>query len=244
MSAVALRSLTSDNTTKNQHYLIARLEQEIVLRNGARPESPPVKVKTIVQKEEEEKTIRRQERAKRRSRRSDGAFSDEENGEPVSALDLDGPPPRRHQLGAGEEEEYETPERPLAKKRKIHDHEGDEKRVTWDHGLFTTTVLDDITPGTRARTKDPPKQKGCIGRNAQVRPGPSFGFGLDGNLCTLFKLDSLGNLCDAEIPLASLVEETIVVKKFVYENDEVQEPTVEVVPAAKNTRSRSKKTKS
>jgi hypothetical protein len=57
-------------------------------------------------------------------------------------------------------------------------------------------------------------------------------------------LDNLGNLPNADAPLADLVHENIVVKKFVYDNDpeaEVAQPTPVLAP--KNTRSRGKKSK-
>jgi hypothetical protein len=53
-------------------------------------------------------------------------------------------------------------------------------------------------------------------------------------------LDNLGNLLNADSPLADLVEEPVIVKKFVYDNDVEPEPPVIVV---KNTRLRSKKGK-
>jgi hypothetical protein len=53
-------------------------------------------------------------------------------------------------------------------------------------------------------------------------------------------LDTLGNLPNADAPLTELVEESIVVKKFIYDND--VEPVQEVI-VMKNTRLRSKKGK-
>jgi hypothetical protein len=54
------------------------------------------------------------------------------------------------------------------------------------------------------------------------------------------RLDTHGNLPNADAPLADLVYENIVVKKFVYDND--PEPPTRVL-VVKNTRSRSKKAK-
>jgi hypothetical protein len=51
------------------------------------------------------------------------------------------------------------------------------------------------------------------------------------------RLDPLGNHPNAESPLKDLVEENIVVKKFVYDNDEPVLPVIVV----KNTRSKAKK---
>ena len=68
MSATALKQLTMTNTVRNQHYLSARLETEVIKKDGARPESPMVKIKTIAQRQLEEQTEQRTERAKRRAR--------------------------------------------------------------------------------------------------------------------------------------------------------------------------------
>jgi hypothetical protein len=64
------------------------------------------------------------------------------------------------------------------------------------------------------------------------------------DLCTdldiqALRLDTLGNIINADSPLTDLVHENIVVKKFVYDNDVEPE-----VPIVKTTRSRSKKAKS
>jgi hypothetical protein len=58
-------------------------------------------------------------------------------------------------------------------------------------------------------------------------------------------LDPLGNLVNVEVPLTGLQEERVVVKKFVYDNDELETPpVVETIPVVKNTRSRKGKGKS
>ena len=53
-------------------------------------------------------------------------------------------------------------------------------------------------------------------------------------------LDTLGNLPNADSPLTELIQENVVVKKFVYDND--VEPVQQVL-VVKNTRLRSKKGK-
>src|ERR1700722_2651351 len=68
MSAVALRALTSSNTAKNQKYVAAKLETEVVRKEGMRPDSPAVKMKTILQRQEEERERQKKERADRRAR--------------------------------------------------------------------------------------------------------------------------------------------------------------------------------
>lgn len=55
------------------------------------------------------------------------------------------------------------------------------------------------------------------------------------------RLNTLGNL-DNESPLKNLIQENIVVKKFVYDTD--TEPELPPVVVVKNTRSKAKKGKS
>jgi len=55
------------------------------------------------------------------------------------------------------------------------------------------------------------------------------------------RLDTLGNLPQADSPLTDLVEENITIKKFVYDND--VEPVPELI-VAKSTRSKGKKSRS
>lgn len=68
----------------------------------------------------------------------------------------------------------------------------------------------------------------------------TYGFVLIQHSSKAVLLDTLGNLPDADAPLTELVEENVVVKKFVYDND--VEPVQEIV-VVKNTRLRSKKGK-
>ena len=63
------------------------------------------------------------------------------------------------------------------------------------------------------------------------------------------RLDTLGNVLNAELPVGGLVKEHIVVKKFVFDDDEAPEiaapaPPPLPPPAPKNSRSKSKKAKS
>ena len=54
LTITALKNLTADNTTKNQK-VVSLMETEIVKREGKRPESPVVKLRTIAEKASEEK---------------------------------------------------------------------------------------------------------------------------------------------------------------------------------------------
>ncbi|KAG6911512.1 hypothetical protein DXG01_014586 [Tephrocybe rancida] len=237
MSATALRALTTSNTVRNQRYLAAKLETEVIRKEGDRPESPAVKIKTVSQREQDEKGRQRKDRAARRARlsgegveslgdedgRSDGDTGDDSDWDDMSRS----PTPKRHKRGPGEEEDYKTPLRKL-RKLKLGDDDTEEstefeRRVKWDRGLFTTIYLDQVKLGTRRPPKENIATKGCLAPTAKT-----------------LTLDNLGNLPYADSPLTDLVEENVVVKKFVYDND--AEAVEEVV--VKNTRARSKKGKS
>jgi hypothetical protein len=189
MSATALKNLTATNTVKNQAYLSVKLETAIIRKDGARPESPMVKIKTVAQREDEEKDRRKQERAARAARRSAGSNVSEIPGssdlEPDSEDESDdlfsnarqGTPDGlpKHQRGAGEEEDYETPNRAFKRMKLTEDGqeevmEEQKKRVKWDRGLFTVVFLDEVKLGTRAYSKTVPQTKGCLAPTAKVRP--------------------------------------------------------------------------
>ncbi|KAG6897796.1 hypothetical protein C0992_010872 [Termitomyces sp. T32_za158] len=237
MSATALRALTTSNTVRNQRYLAAKLETEIIRREGDRPESPAVKIKTVLQREQEEKKRRRKERAVRRGRSGEtgGNFDDKDrhsDKDTENESDWDdqsaSPSPKRHKRGPGDEEEYKTPVRKLGRLKLVDDDDKEEsveneRRVKWDRGLFTTISLDQVKLGTRRPPMENIIIKGCLAPAAKTLP-----------------LDNLGNLPYADIPLKELVEENVVVKRFVYDND--VEAVEEVI--VKNTRARNKKGKS
>ncbi|KAJ6596871.1 hypothetical protein DFH09DRAFT_1132965 [Mycena vulgaris] len=235
MTAVALKALTSSNTTKNQKYLAARLETEVVRKEGARPESPAVKIRTIAQREQEEKSTQRKARAARRARKSDEGLSETDGLSDAGDLsmvdmysdDVDSSPVRRHRRGPGDEEDYETPKvgRPAKRARSgsasDEEEQVEKKRVKWHRGLSTAVFLDEVEPRTKARPKENVVKKGCLAPTAKA-----------------LRLDPLGNHPNAESPLKDLVEENVVVKKFVYDNDDESVLPVIVV---KNTRSKAKK---
>lgn len=244
MSAVALQALTTSNTTKNQE-IFAKLEREVIRKEGIRPESPAIKVRTISQKQREMRDRQRLERAERRARRSedgpglsDGEGASEVGDQSILGFDSehdenDGVVWTRHRRGPGEVEDYETPvrsDRPVKRLRfgegPQQDEERDRKRVKWHHGLSTEIYLDELHPRSHSWTKDFVIEKGCLAPTSK-------------NL----RLDMLGNVLDAEQhPLIDLHPENIVVKKFVYDND--NEVVVKEVMPPKITRSKSKKLKS
>ncbi|EIW85204.1 hypothetical protein CONPUDRAFT_150038 [Coniophora puteana RWD-64-598 SS2] len=246
LSAIALKALTNSNTEKNQRLITATLEMETIRKDGLRPESPTVKMRTIVQKQQEEQDRRRSERAERRARRSEEGSvasdiansSDTEDGfvqvteDPGQSRSKDLP---KHRRGPGDEEDYETPEkipRPLKRLKFALEREEVAERmqrqVKWDRGLSTTIYLDDIVPNPKSRPKEFTISKGCLASESKNR-----------------RLDTMGNLMDAEnTPLTDLEPVNVVVKKFVYDNDLEAEPEPTPPPPPPKTRSRSKKAKS
>lgn len=185
MSITALKDLTTSNTARNQEYLIAKLETEVVRKEGVRPESPAVKIRTIVQRQMEDKLKERAERASRRARRSDGdmmssdieGFSDVGYSSPCEDRfgESSREPLPRHRRGPGDEEDYETPERPDQHKEtrlfvEADDQGGEpERRVKWDRGLFTAVYLDEVKLGSRQPLKENRSLKGILAPTAKVR---------------------------------------------------------------------------
>ncbi|KAI0054052.1 hypothetical protein FA95DRAFT_1579112 [Auriscalpium vulgare] len=250
MSATALKALTNSNTTRNQHYVIV-LETEVIRMTGSRPESPTTKVRTVLEKQKEDKARGRKERAERRARRSsssglDGDEGDEGDGgdsadlSMMSSDDFDamGPngQPLRHRRGAGEEEDFMTPDRPdrPAKRARLgsveREEEGDReaKRVRWDRGLFKIIYFEvgklELDGTERAKSLPPtPNPKGALAGSAKA-----------------LRLDSLGNLVNCSSPLKDVVPENVTVKKFVYDSDVVEEePPPKPVSKGKGKRAKS-----
>ena len=153
---------------KNQK-VVSLLETEIVKREGKRPESPVVKLRTIAEKASEEKAKQREERAQRRAKRSDSEV------EPLDVNDLPLEEDGRHRRGAGEEEEYESPERPTQPMKPLEVDGSEEteavmvkgRRVQWDRLLFTAVFIDEI-PEKPLRPPEQKLGKGCLSQAAKV----------------------------------------------------------------------------
>ncbi|KXN82097.1 hypothetical protein AN958_03255 [Leucoagaricus sp. SymC.cos] len=229
MSMTALKALTANNTVRNQQYAVANLETEIVRRDGTRPESPAVKIKTIVQRQQEEKIKQREERAARRAKRH--GYNSLEDGENVNDAGYESPTPAsdlqdlhlgnvlaKHRRGAGDEEDYETP------LKIIDGGVNGKRRVRWDRGLYTEVFLDEVVSGAKMPLKENMALKGCLTPSAKT-----------------VRLDTLGNLSDSEDALLNLTQEQVIVKKFVYDDDVEAVPQQPVTPIVRNTRSKSKK---
>jgi hypothetical protein len=160
MSATALKALTTSNTTKNQHNLVAVLEKEVIRKPGKRPGSPTTSVQTIEEKRRLEQGKGRRERAERRARRSSETLEDSSlisDDEESLPLGPDGRP-LRHRRGPGDDEDYETPERIERPEKRMRIHEAGErgeevetKTVRWDRGLYTTIYFDDLPLQSRMR---------------------------------------------------------------------------------------------
>lgn len=173
LTNVALQALTLKNTERNQHYY-ATLETHIVRRDGNRPESPGMKVRTIAQRLQDEKEQGRAVRAERRARRSSGsAYEEGDSWVEDSIMDDDEeevkPEEVKHRRGAGEVEDYETPVKPLPGLFGAGMENGQvRKGIKWDKMLFTEVYIDEILP-------QPPKpaplngRKGCLTHRAKVR---------------------------------------------------------------------------
>ncbi|KAH7889713.1 hypothetical protein F5I97DRAFT_1924231 [Phlebopus sp. FC_14] len=232
MSATELKALTTSNTTKNQQT-VATFATEVIRREGHRPESPTTKARTILQKQQEERGMRRKERAERRARRSDGPGASDTQPSGQAPFDFSIEHNENINEGAsrhrrGKEEDFETPEDLEHPFKRIKCDEGAGKnktikQVKWHDGLSTVVYLEDLHPKPKSRSKDFVIEKGCLAPAAK-------------NL----QLDTLGNIVDiGNRPFPELVPEHIVVKKFLYDNDIESEP----VPT-RTTRSKSRKAKS
>jgi hypothetical protein len=114
ITAKELEAITLLNTSRNE-VEFNFIDRKPFKKAGPRPPSP--KVRTIAEREEEEKRLGREARAKRRgSGRGDESFDQENTDGPPSLADL--LPPLKHVRGAGEVEDYQTPARPLKRGRK------------------------------------------------------------------------------------------------------------------------------
>ncbi|KAI9446476.1 hypothetical protein H4582DRAFT_1804019 [Lactarius indigo] len=210
MSAVTLKALTNTNTARNQHNLAAILETEVVRKPGNRPGSPGTKVRTIEEKRKLEQGKERRERAERRARRASEPQEDSSlTSEDEANLPL-GPDgrPVRHRRGPGDDEEYESPERPRTRTymgEAGKPEETEAKTVRWDRGLFTMIYFDDLPLQSRTheRSQTPVAHtRGALASSAKA-----------------LRLDSLGNLVNATSPMKDIVRENVTIKKFVYDDD-------------------------
>ncbi|KAL5529175.1 hypothetical protein ACEPAG_5149 [Sanghuangporus baumii] len=161
-NGLALKTLTNNNTTRNQNYH-AQLEMHIVRKAGEqRPESPTMKLRTITEKQKEDQDKMRAERARRRRGESDASELEGRAGAQSS----------KHRRGPGDEEDYETPVRP---------NDG-RKAVKWDRGLEVSVFLDEIEVHPkkyRAQEGASCPRKGCLVPTPNQKPLDGLGNPLD-----------------------------------------------------------------
>ncbi|QRV87858.1 proteoglycan 4 [Ceratobasidium sp. AG-Ba] len=138
-----LERLTRENTEKNNVYACT-LEMTEAFKDEPRPASPSLRVRTKAQKAKE---TERQERAERAQRRSAS------RGETSSAAETATPePPSGHMLAPGDEEVYESPDRPG-------------RRVRWARSLVHDDVgVDNTDPGSAAGSVG----RGCLTRTYEL----------------------------------------------------------------------------
>lgn len=188
MTAVALKTLTNANTLRNQQYIAAKLETEVIRKSGCRPTSPTVKVRTALQRVQDDKGRLRRERAQRRAQGAGALQSsqDDDCDEPgelelpsFSGLDLNAHDRdaysdnhNGHRRGAGEDENYKTPERQLKRLRLTDDPDPSEtregRRVKWDKSLFEAVFINEVQLGTRPLSKNPASRQGCLALASKV----------------------------------------------------------------------------
>ncbi|KIJ44376.1 hypothetical protein M422DRAFT_779459 [Sphaerobolus stellatus SS14] len=199
-----IKILTDDNTRRNMEVVV-ELEKMIVRKPGPRPPSPTTKVRTVLEKSQEERAKGRGERAERRRRRAEGsdvtASSDNEDAHARSSPT----PPQKHIQAPGDDEEYESPEKQAKPSRR--DPNKIAKSVKWNHALAERITYDEessIDLGGSAPLKG--ALKSCLVRDEIV----AF-------------LDAFGNLPDTVGTLPTLEREHVIVKKFLYDDD-IEEP--------------------
>lgn len=189
-----LVTITELNTARNEVYFCT-LDRNIIKKEGPRPESPS-KVRTIAEREEEERKLSREARAKRRGTGTrSGESSDQEGSEGVLSL-AELLPPLKHVRGAGEDEDYQTPARLLKRGRKsvaasgagddpspTHGPKrkksrvtlskavpeaGEDKYVRWDKALIVLGRSEPSVPQHHREGETVPTLKSCFKRKESV----------------------------------------------------------------------------
>lgn len=157
ISEKELKAITDLNTAKNEVRQFA-MDRQIVRVPGPRPPSPDSKLRTSIDREDDEKRNSRDGRARRR------AGEEEPVERPVVERII-------RKQGPGEDQDYETPARPLKKQRTAHAEECDERFVRWDRGLVV--IRDDGRRVSPSPSGDPPNgNKSCM-KDHQVSPSQS-----------------------------------------------------------------------
>jgi hypothetical protein len=152
ISEKELKAITDLNTAKNEVRQFA-MDRQIVRVPGPRPPSPDSKLRTSIDREDDERRNSRDGRAKRR------AGEEEPVERPVVERII-------RKQGPGEDQDYETPARPLKKQKTANDD--DERFVRWDRALVV--IRDDGRRISPSPSGDPPNgNKSCM-KDHQVSP--------------------------------------------------------------------------
>jgi hypothetical protein len=172
LSEKELKSITDLNTSRNLVFFCA-IDRQIVRKAGPRPPSPTSKIRTVEQRDEEEKKKGREERAKRRVK-GDGEAGEEDTGPEtgeISGIET----MILGSKGPGEDEDWFEPERPTKRVKVDHITAKKEKSVRWNRELIV--VRGDIgeSGASRVGSDAGPAQvlKSCIPTIAQVSGYPS-----------------------------------------------------------------------
>ncbi|GHJ85040.1 hypothetical protein NliqN6_1442 [Naganishia liquefaciens] len=237
MTAKELEMITVLNTSRNE-VQFNTIDKRPLKKEGPRPPSPGCK--TIAEKEAEEKKLGRGARARRRgSDRDSGDHSSDQDhtGRPPSLADL--PPPLKHVRGAGEDEEYQTPARPLKRGRQSGANGNDpsptagptrkkgrvtaskatssicnDKFVRWEKSLIVIDRPEPSAPQHRLSGQDLSGIKSCLKNNG------------------LIQLDHLGNLSNASEPIPKVRRSRVLVHQIWYDGEDPPAPDVVVSAVA------------
>ncbi|CAG8686984.1 1752_t:CDS:2, partial [Acaulospora colombiana] len=222
LDPTSLRNLTTSNTLRNQQYLCSQMETQIIMKEGKRPASPTSKVRTLLDKQKEEKDKSRGERAARR--RIASGDGDEEMEDSAA--------PRKHPRAAGDDEDYRTPAKIREQERMEVDepNEKAKRRVKWNVDLLQRFEMDQSD-------LEGIKKSAEIARTKTIAKSC---------LTTRVLLDPLGNVPDADVPIADLKKIDVIVTKLVYADDlpPVEQPAPKPPPKQTGKRAATKKSKS
>lgn len=155
LTETELKNLTSFHTARNEVYFCS-IARNVHKREGPRPPSPN-KVRTIAEREEQERKLSRERRAKKRdSRKSSGETDADEWDSTGSDAEKDEVILTKHVRGPGDDEDYVTPARPGKARKSAKPSEA--TRVRWDKGLVVRS--DGPRAGELPRAKKP--LKSCL----------------------------------------------------------------------------------
>ena len=212
LSEKELKVATQRNTARNEVYHCA-IDRQIIRKTGQRPPSPTSKIPTIADREEQERKVGRDQRAKRRSRGSDAS---EEGDDDIRLTVVE-----RISKFRGDEDDYTTPARPL-KKAKISD-EG--KGVRWDKGLVIIRDRNDEKPISKdSSIEDHDWPRPCIRNAAKVSLSLPTAKPLEivklTAVPTQVELDEHGNVIEGTRPSQQLKRHRIPVTAVFYDGEE------------------------